>query len=294
VSISITEDFHHGLLGRAAFAREAPGWEIAIGWGVSAAACAIFALLLPYVNSATRVDMDRVRADEAARRYGRTWLGLWTKDDEAINGLKATTKLKPGHQVELVPRMSLQGSHYVGWIWKSFSLPLTIPASLIFNHLVRKWLNKRLVRTLMKFAQGDDRPGNYVDHVSARPGVAFTQDYEPLPRSVSKAIAERADASGTQSLPEVRVLLYQLALGGLWQRKDEEEKKKLDTLIKSLVHTSYLAIPNIAKIIAEHIRWSSGTSLSAGVERMDQDLVEWYNSQRRTLVKGFDDGAENA
>ena len=159
---------------RAAFAREVPGWEIAIGWGVSAAACAIFALLLQYFNSATRVGMDRVIVDEAARRYGRTWLGLWTTDDEAINGLKATTKLKPGHQVELVPRMSLKRSHYVGWIWKSFSLPLTIPASLIFNHLVRKWLNKRLVRTLMKFAQGDDRPGSYVDHVSARSSCPTT------------------------------------------------------------------------------------------------------------------------
>ena len=176
------------------------------------------------------------------------------------------------------------GSHYVGLSWKIISAPVMLTFSLLFNLVIRRRVNKTLVRMLMKFAQGDNSPGSRVHEVTPVPCDAFP-NVTPLPSGDSSRIAEHANSKGTTSLPVIRELLYQLALGGFWQQSGEEDK--LESVIESLVHSSYFAVEDIDGVIAEHIRWTSGMSSSVAPHLIDQTLAEWLATNRRLLAEAF-------
>ena len=77
-------------------------------FGTMIVACYIF-LSLAIHSFPPALESHRIRAEEnldkrAFKRFQSRWLGLWSEQDEAINGLRATLSVTASFVGEMMPR----------------------------------------------------------------------------------------------------------------------------------------------------------------------------------------------
>lgn len=240
---------------------------------------AFFAMVMWAWASAVQLEASVVREgarirNQAFVEFGARWLGIWSRHDEAINGLRASLKLG-GH---IAPRIEVSGTTVFDFdrrmrAYRFFARWFVAP---VFNLMVSRPSDRIIWRSVSRGIQGNDRPGCVVSDISPGPIVPQNFEWEELPETYDSRLVEQSnkcliDRSQTL-LPQLREVLSQLA----WSRPDQ-----LSLLLANetsfdgneLVHTSYFHEPAVLKLIACHILRHNG--VKAPRRDSDSSTARW-------------------
>lgn len=252
------------------------------GWLLVGIALAVMYVYLNLVSFCLSPLLEalRLRVEHRLERktftiYGKTWLGLWSRDDEAINGLRATLDLA----VSFVSRMMTQDPVLLSDYLALPSRPYHWLFAPIFNVGLRPMLDATVRSFVVKTAQGNNRPAAVVVRVAPAPlSSARDELFPPLPEELNKQIVARANQHARNLGAEIRRLLaapsFVMGLEQFGSRLSGRE----------LVHTSYFDHPDILDLLAMHVAWSQGAAnWTALVQSKSIDLVEWLRQAKTQL-----------
>ncbi len=220
------------------------------GWLIIAGVllCVYFTLLLfsfcvGPVSEVIRITMEKRVEQRTFQRYGQRWLGLWTKDDEAINGLRKTLELSISFVGSIVPRERIFISDLTGVP----SRPLWWLAAPVYNRVIRPFLDARIRNLVVKTAQGNNRPATQVVAVSPHPLDPAANAAPPLPDWLSQRILEKANLHAQEIGHKLRMFLAEPSmLAGL-------EKFGNQLAGRELVHTSYFDHEEVLDLLVMNI-----------------------------------------
>tara|TARA_R110002096_G_scaffold318022_7_gene512416 strand:- start:3772 stop:5721 length:1950 start_codon:yes stop_codon:yes gene_type:complete len=239
-----------------------------------------------------RVEAHQLRRQIRTKRqafieFGSRWLGIWSDQDEAINGLKASVKLAESDQNPLlapvrVPNRRVFRSDIYAQLSKYIVLTIVGP---IYNRRIRRQIDGQIWKILRRQAVGLDRPGCNIETVSQAPyGFSHTlkEDDLRLPPEVDQELIAAANRrlSNSDLLSTARTSLANYSKG-------------LDTfsgafnsgeglLGPELIHNSYFNHPQIIEILCQHIAHQEGVS-APSPESPNSSLGTWLQRGRTRL-----------
>ena len=209
--------------------------------------------------------------------YQERWLGLWSTDDEAINGLKATLKLS----VSFVHRMAVRESVFFSDRLLLISRPYHWVLVPVYNRLLRPLLDGVIRTHVVKTALGNNRPAAEVIAVSPVPGPAKElKEFPALPDWLNQQITDAADHHARDIAPQLRCLLAEPSFAN-----------GLETFSNTitgheLVHTSYFDHAEILDLLATHIAWSRGGRIELPATGLTEPSLEaWFGCFKAQLGK---------
>jgi len=245
--------------------------------GVIGVVAPILASTLFIGLTAIRIEAQSVRREarikiEAFLEFGERWLGIWSSEDEAINGLRGSLRLSgqvmprlavPNQRVFISDRVVQFNRRIVRWI-----------IAPLYNRLVAPNGDEFLWVRISKSAQGHDRPGCTLSTVTEGPIPLPSFRYPAIPESLDRSLIEGANAkldkrAGT-ILTQARSALSQYAWGS----------SSMPALVGSqssvmhgdeLVHTSYFTHPEVIDLISLHIQQANGPVPSDSVKESAQN-----------------------
>ncbi len=197
--------------------------------------------------------------------YSRRWLGLWSTDDEAINGLKMTFSMGG----RLIPRHSFRTPVFHSDRYKWALFPILLLWSK-FHDMLAPLGDRFIWNTLVGRLHGNDRPGATFTGISTGPSDFLSQCL-PLPEGTNKKLRSSANEHVAKVLPEFRAMIgIAAATGGFPYFVSSAGTRAFG---KELVHTSYFECGDIQEIIALHI----GSIIDANNDHgsFDQGLRDW-------------------
>jgi hypothetical protein len=219
------------------------------------------ALLLAYVYLNLAVfclgpvlESLRIRKEKRFERkvmeaFQRRWLGLWSPDDEAINGLRATLELSISFVARMSPRESVLFSDRLSLI----SRPHHWIIARTYNAFARPLLDRVVRSQVVKTAQGNNRPSAEVVAVSTSPvDLEQVQELPSLPDWLNAKIAAKADRHARDIAPKLRALIA----GSSFVSGLETFGQTISG--SELVHTSYFDHVEVLDLLAQHVAWASG------------------------------------
>ncbi|MGZ0168541.1 MAG: hypothetical protein ACKVHE_03195 [Planctomycetales bacterium] len=153
---------------------------------------AFFSMVMWVWAAAVQLEASVVRQgarirNQAFVEFGARWLGIWSRHDEAINGLRASLKLG-GH---IAPRIEVSGVTVFDfdrrmWFYRFFARWFVAPAC----NLLILWPSDRIIwKSVSRGMQGNDRPGC---DVSPGPIVPRNMEWEQLPETYDDRLVEQA------------------------------------------------------------------------------------------------------
>jgi hypothetical protein len=209
--------------------------------------------------SAVNLEASVVREEARIRNqafvdFGARWLGIWSRHDEAINGLRASLRLGGN----IAPRIEISGVTVFDYDrrMRTYRFLARWFIAPVFNLLISRPSDSIIWRSVSRGMQGNDRPGCLVSDVSPGPIVPRRIEWEQLPESYDERLVSQSNehliARSKTLLPQLREVLSQLA----WTRPEQ-----LSLLLSNettfegneLVHTSYFHEPAILDLIVGHI-----------------------------------------
>lgn len=211
---------------------------------------------------------ERRLEQRACKLYEKRWLGLWSPDDEAINGLRATLDLSVSFVSRMAPKDRVLFSDHITLIWQPYYWVLTP----VFNFMLRPFLDGLVRSYVVKAAQGNNRPGAEVVEVTPVPW-SVDDSHQPicLPNWLNQQLVEAANNCARDIIPKLRsVLASPSFVSGLESCKG--------TLGRELVHTSYFDHSEMLDLMAMHVAWACQTELlpdSICASPRKAELVEW-------------------
>ncbi len=209
--------------------------------------------------TAIRVEAQSVRREariknEAFLEFGDRWLGIWSKEDEAINGLRGSLRLSgqvmprlavPDHRVFISDRVVQFNRRIVRWI-----------IAPLYNRLVAPSGDEFLWVRLSKTAQGHDRPGCTLSHVTEGPIYLPDFRYPAIPEDLDRSLIDGANAKLDKRagaiLTQARSALSQYAWGSSAMPALVGEQASV-MHGDELVHTSYFTHPEVLDLLSLHI-----------------------------------------
>jgi hypothetical protein len=234
---------------------------------------------LSMISIRPAIESYRIHAEERLQReafeiYGNRYLAIWSPDDEAINGLRATL----GFQVSFVGKMFPQERVFFSDTLGLLSRPYYWVLSPLFNRWLQPPIDRLVRNIVIRAAQGNDRPSSTIVAVTPSPVAELTHLFPPLPAPLSKRILCTADHHARDIAPMLRNLLGQASLAqGL-----EGFCKELSG--KELVHTSYFDHSAVMELISCNITWSMGEEMVKWKTwRMDPELAHWFGDAKQSL-----------
>jgi hypothetical protein len=222
----------------------------------------------------------RIRFEVAAERktmrtWGQRWLAIWSPDDEALNGLRATLNLTVSFVAKLAPRERVFFSDSVSLL----SRPCFWMLAPFYNRLFRPSLDSMIRGRVVRTAQGNNRPAAEVVDVAASPLLPPDGPVIPaLPEPLCQRILNEADRNARNLGPDLRKLIAEPSfVSGL-----ERFGKRLNG--RELVHTSYFDHPEIIQLLAMNICWSAN-DLPAPAESPEIcGTRQWFLDFKRLLA----------
>ncbi len=201
------------------------------------------------------------------RKYRDRWLGIWSDDDEAINGLRATLNMSLSIVSKMEPRERILFSDYLALI----SRPYFWVFAPIYNSMIRPILDGMIRSFLVKSAQGNNRPAAVVVDVSPSPVRSAKNQFPSLPDWLNRGIVQQADSHARDIAPKLRTLLAEPSfIAGLETFGNAISGREL-------VHTSYFEHAAVLDLLAMHVAWSSGERRFADLPTNDREaLVGWF------------------
>ncbi len=228
----------------------------------------------PIVES-VRIHSESRLQQRAFHRYGPNWLGIWSPDDEAINGLRATIaltlsfvkKMAPCDRVFLTDNLSLISRPYY-WL-----------IAPVYNHLLRPSLDLIVRGVLTRSAQGNDRPTAQVVAVGAAP-VAEASQAPALPEFLRFKLLHEADRHAAGIAPKLRQML------GCPSFSSGLEFIGVHLSGKELVHTSYFNQPEVLDLIALNIAWSGDDLIADPLATTEtRSLRKWFKEFKHVVAE---------
>ena len=206
------------------------------------------------------------------RTYQGRWLGIWSPEDEAINGLRTTIQLS----ISFVSRISLRESVlFSDWL-SLVSRPYHWILIRFYNTLLRPLLDGIVRSHVVKTALGNNRPGAEVIAVSPAPIESI--EAPCLPDWLHQKISAEADRHARDIAPKLRNLLAEPSfVSGLQSLGDTMTGQEL-------VHTSYFDHGEVLDLLAANMAWAAGTPqrLSTGTAR-SLALWGWFRQSKQCL-----------
>lgn len=239
----------------------------------------IIIFLISPVLESLRIKAEHRLEDDTFEIYGKRWLGLWSPDDEAINGLRATLGLSVSFVSKLMIREPVLLSDYLMLV----SRPYYWILNPIFNFGLRPLLDKTVRGIVIKKAQGNNRPAAEVIRVASSPLHCESSDpFLPIPPSLNKKIVDKANESAGGAASTFRKLLaapsFAAGLEHLGSQISGNE----------LVHTSYFDHGPVLDILTMHIVWSQNNPYWFQYNEMyDREIAEWFVQFKKQV--GADD-----
>jgi len=246
---------------------------------------AMLSMLMWAWASAVQLEASAVREgtrirNQAFVKFGTRWLGIWSRHDEAINGLKASLNLGG----RIAPRIELRSETVFDYdrrmnTYRQFARWFVAP---VFNLIVARPGDGIIWRSVSRGIQGNDRPGCLVCDVSHGPIVPDKIEWEELPESYDKELLtqseESLDKRSTELFRQLREMLSQLA----WSRPDQSGVlmgNETSFEGNELVHTCYFHEPKILKVIACQIQYQS--KLKGVRPDLKRSTARWCERFRR-------------
>ena len=239
--------------------------------------------LRPVIES-IRIRAEKKLQRQAFRRYGSRWLGLWSTDDEAINGLRATLDLS----VSFVKRMTPGDRVFLTDNLELISRPYYWVIGPVYNHLLRPLMDGLVRGVLVRSAQGNDRPTTHVVDVRPVPDEQ-ARNAQPLPESLQETILDESNRHAGAVAPLLRMLLASPSFtSGL-----ETCSRQLSG--KELVHTSYFSHAGVLDLISCNVAWESNKDAPSPVALPgSKSVVEWFVSFKQSIESGQSSRLANA
>tara|TARA_R110002096_G_scaffold26518_7_gene81765 strand:+ start:3375 stop:8057 length:4683 start_codon:yes stop_codon:yes gene_type:complete len=264
-------------------------------WAIAQLFFAVLLLLVPFVavylfTRAVRTEARNVYREiraknQAMLEFGDRWLGLWCTQDEAISGLRGTTKIT---KAQIVPRLTIptetvfESDRFIRF-YRFFVRMLLAP---LVNRFLSPRLDGYLLSRVAKGAQGHNRLGCDLVDVTEGPVVVEGYRYPPLPKEVNQEMIDSANEAigrrSTEILAKTRAELSQLAWGA----------SELSAVVHSvqdelrgdeLIHTSYFEKEPVRELLSLHVTTSAKRlAEDEGAER-DAANVPW----KRNLLSGL-------
>jgi hypothetical protein len=227
-----------------------------------------FLCLSPVLES-LRIRSEKRLEREAFARYGGRWLGLWSQEDEAINGLQTTLDISVSFVSRMAPRERIFLSDYLSLLTRPYYWLL----APVFNRMVRPFLDSWVRSFVVKTAQGNNRPAAEVVAVSPVPTLTSQSHRFPsLPGELDAQLVETANLHASGIAPKLRTLLSEPSFAvGL-------ERFSAALSGEELVHTSYFDHGEILDLLAAHMAWACD----------DREYLERRPELKDSLLKWFD------
>jgi hypothetical protein len=211
-------------------------------------------------------------------RYVSSWLGIWSRDDEAINGLRSTLSLSVSFVARMAPRERVLLSDHLSLLSRPYHWVL----SPIFNYFLRPLLDGLVRSFVVKTAQGNNRPATEVVDVSPTPiATEPSVAWSPIPAWLDDKIVEQANSYASDVAPKLRRLIaapsFTAGLETFGNAVSGHE----------MVHTSYFDHAEILDLLAMHIGRARADAFwkNYGVQH-NADLIRW--------LKSFHNGSSSA
>ncbi len=236
-------------------------------------------LWTPFLEAGS-VRRELKREKQALTFYGDLWLGIWSSEDEAINGLKVAVD----SDFSLIPEYSSGVGVYTSDRWKRLAEPVRAFVSWIFNRLIRSRLDRWVVRSIKRYMQGNDRPGIEITTVASTPSLQL-RDLPPLPKDIHSKLKRTADGAAKRKIPQLRSLIGQAATSGapLHLMISQNGSEAIFSGAE-LIHTSYYQSETIREIIALHVASRSHLDLKLHLSKAHR---EWANRFRQEVNRTF-------
>jgi hypothetical protein len=223
-----------------------------------------------------RIRVEHRMQRRAFQEYGSRWLGIWSPEDEAINGLRATLDLSVSFVGKMVPRERVFLSDSISLL----SRPYYILAAPIFNRLFRPALDGTVRSVVIRAAQGNDRPTATLVDVTSSPIADLKELAPPLPELLNARLLAFTNSHAHALVQNLRKLLGQPSFtSGL-----ETFGKHLSG--NELVHTAYFEQEEVLSLIASNMMWdsTSGECL-AEMPSMPPWLKKWLIANKQALAE---------
>ncbi len=231
--------------------------------------------LLGPVFESLRIRAEKRLERNAMNAYGAKWLGLWSPEDEAVNGLRATLDLSVSFVSRMAPNEVVLFSDKISLM----SRPYYWVLSPVFNTCVRPILDGAVRSLVVKSAQGNNRPAAEVVAVSVAPVLQEAQDsLPPIPDWLNAKIVTEANVNASGIAAELRKLLAQPSfVGGLEGFGDAISGREL-------VHTSYFDHMEILDLLTMHVASAAGDEeFFRRLSPSQKPLITWLRQFKQRL-----------
>lgn len=229
---------------------------------------------------ATQAMTRWLNSNLALRTFGEKWLGIVSKEDEALAALGASIDLHLPVIEERLPDKKGMKVFYSDSLFRSVRW-LRNRLNPIYNSFVPSFGNRFISRQIASSIQGNDWPGCVAASATTNP--CADPEFSPvLPKKVDEEVISLANHRAAEVIPEVRSLLYTFDGGNLQLPAD----LKADPT-SGLVHNSYFSVPGVIELIASHIQL---TTLTRGEERIrDHEHFAWIEKTKEKSWSSIDE-----
>ena len=202
--------------------------------------------------------------------YAPRWLGIWSRDDEAINGLRATLRLSVSFVSKLAPRERVLWSDNLSLL----SRPYYWVFGPVYNRLLRPMLDHLVRACVMKTAQGNNRPATEVIDVSSTP---ITREplsaWPPLPEWLETKIQNTADSHARDIAPKLRRLIATPSFSSVLAALEDSISGR------ELIHTSYFNHAEVLDLLTMHMGRARGdVHWRTYRKTQHDDIVAWLET----------------
>jgi hypothetical protein len=224
-----------------------------------------------------RIRLEQRLHQRAFEVYGARWLGIWSPDDEAINGLRATLNISVSFVGKMLPREVV----YLSDIFALLSRPYYWLLAPLYNRFVHPAVDGKVRNIVIRAAQGSDRPTATLIDVTASPVSDPAFSPPSLPALLNLKLLSLANRHAHVLVPKLRGLISRTSftsgmeiLGGQLSGKE-------------LVHTAYFEQDEILKLISANMAWEAAdVDHTASLRSMPPWLRKWFIAFKEGMGHG--------
>lgn len=240
-----------------------------------------FGLQIIMWGIAPAMESRRIRSEQrlekhAYHQFGARWLGLWSSDDEAINGLRTTLNLSVRFVGKMIPRERVFISDTTALV----SRPIFWVLSPVYNRILQPVLDRFVRNMVTRAAQGNDRPTATLIEVTPTPLKEVSHDFAALPPILNDQLVRFSDRHAKDLAPKLRRWLGQPSF------ETGIESFASEISGQELIHTSYFEHDEIAALICCNI--SLGTpriALPRNSIQLSPVLIDWFETTKLELSR---------
>jgi hypothetical protein len=232
--------------------------------------CATYSFVLVRSRRANRAsEALKRRAFEAHSKY---YLGIWSPNDEAINGLTATLLLEG----KVAPKWQPDARR--GLLRRVLDLA-TWPIRSLYNAIFARAADELIWSQVATHLQGNDTSGFEVGFVSRHPN-SLSAGWPPIPDELDRLLVAKANEGAATILASLRTALGMSVTAGPGS-PNIITGMAAQINFRDLVHTSYYASEPIQDLLACHMiaNASSRDGPAQAVPAVSR-LKDWYFENR--------------